>query len=143
VAKLPPPHNLTIFKSYREVVLNRKFSEHLLRHPVAKEVLDWFQDAGSPEEHFFATMERVLRLSSDNLMVVQNLEEAECPVMARYTLWEGESECMGIWRHNICQFSVGDFPELEDRARSSLFVNKFSVAEDALAAACWSERVLK
>ena len=41
VVKPPPPYNLTIFKSYRETVLNRSFAEFIIKSPLSRALLKW------------------------------------------------------------------------------------------------------
>ncbi len=43
VVKPPAPFNLTVFKSYRETVLNRSFAEFVVRSTVSRGLLRWLE----------------------------------------------------------------------------------------------------
>jgi len=52
----------------------------------------------------------------------------------------------GHYRNEVCVFSLHDLPLMigpSDLAQGSLFINKFMVKVDSVAAACWSERLLR
>jgi hypothetical protein len=140
--KSAAPHNLSIFKSYREVVLNRSFAELALRHPVAKDLLAWLADTSCPDEYFFVTLNQI-HFNNADYSFTQETETPPCELQARYTRWEFSSPglCFGRNTRHLCQFSVRDLTMLAWEARDALFVNKFNATTDALAAVCWAERV--
>ena len=55
----PPPHNLTIFKGYKENILSRQSASFFIRSQMAQDFLNWLYDAACPEEFFYATLARV------------------------------------------------------------------------------------
>ncbi len=64
----PTPYNLTLFKGYKEVVLNRTEAAFLLDHPVSRQVLAWMADVYIPDEAFYATMTRTRIGVEDGLL---------------------------------------------------------------------------
>ena len=54
-----PPHNLTIFKGYKENILSRQSASFFIRSQMAQDLLNWLYDTACPEEFFYATLARV------------------------------------------------------------------------------------
>jgi hypothetical protein len=143
VAKTPAPHDLQIYQSFREVLLNRTLARFAAEDPLAASLHDWLSDAFVSDELFFATLNRLQPLPRDGGVVTQKDPEEEdyCPVEPRYSLWKFDGHCFGHVTRSLCHFSLRDFPNLSYKSRYSLFVNKFNASSDAVATACWSERV--
>ena len=57
--KPPAPHNLTVLKAQKNVILRRDFVNFLVYHPVAIAYYNWLSDSFIPDEHFFSTMSTV------------------------------------------------------------------------------------
>ena len=57
--KEPPPHNLTVCKGVKNVLLDRETAEFMLYSEVASDLYNWLQDAEVPEEAFYSTLVRV------------------------------------------------------------------------------------
>ena len=74
---LPPiPHNLTVFKGLKNVVLNRTFAEFLVSdNQVVRDFLDWAKEMSVPDESFYSTFIRVdmekLKRSRHNFNVLE------------------------------------------------------------------------
>ena len=150
VPKGQPPWNLTVFKGNKNSVLNRTFCSFLLHHPVSKIYYRWLQDTDVPDESFYNTLDRVAT-NEEGSQISQNLEPTWPESLSpRYTLWidswimsfiNTRTWCYGNVVREICQFSVRDIRGLTVSSEDSVFVNKFNASVDALALACWLERI--
>uniref|UniRef100_A0A8C4IZ65 GCNT2 transferase n=1 Tax=Dromaius novaehollandiae TaxID=8790 RepID=A0A8C4IZ65_DRONO len=59
VRKAPPPHNLTIYFGSAYIAVTRPFVEFVLHDQRAIDLLAWSEDAYSPDEHFWVTLNRI------------------------------------------------------------------------------------
>ncbi|XP_010142657.1 PREDICTED: beta-1,3-galactosyl-O-glycosyl-glycoprotein beta-1,6-N-acetylglucosaminyltransferase 3-like, partial [Buceros rhinoceros silvestris] len=57
--KLPPPHNQPMFTGSAYIVVTRAFVQHILENPRAQRFLEWAKDTYSPDEHVWATLNRM------------------------------------------------------------------------------------
>ena len=99
------PFGLTVYKGLKNVMITRRFSEFLLNHPVAVEFYKWLEDVRVPDELFYQTLARIVKIDPSSSSssaekpetarkVVQqdhemNTDEAG---MVRYTVWAFEKK---------------------------------------------------
>jgi hypothetical protein len=57
--------------------------------------------------------------------------------IARYVHWESIHECKGIWRNQVCVFSIEDLPKIKEA--KEFIVNKFLLDFDPIAYQCMEE----
>ena len=58
----------------RNVIFNQTFANFTLNHPVANTVLLWMSDMLVPEESFYNTLIRLVKVKEDGLSTVRNLK---------------------------------------------------------------------
>ena len=54
-----PPFGLEIFKGYKNVIVRRDRVDFIINHPVAKEFRIFLKPTYIPDEHLFATVDRI------------------------------------------------------------------------------------
>ncbi|KGL77295.1 Beta-1,3-galactosyl-O-glycosyl-glycoprotein beta-1,6-N-acetylglucosaminyltransferase 3, partial [Tinamus guttatus] len=57
--KAPPPHGYPMFTGNAYFVASRAFVEHLFQSPTVQQFLEWAKDTYSPDEHVWATLNRM------------------------------------------------------------------------------------
>ncbi|XP_009080455.1 PREDICTED: beta-1,3-galactosyl-O-glycosyl-glycoprotein beta-1,6-N-acetylglucosaminyltransferase 3, partial [Acanthisitta chloris] len=57
--KQPPPHNYPMFTGNAYIVVTRDFVQHIFENPTAQKFLEWAKDTYSPDEHVWATLNRM------------------------------------------------------------------------------------
>ncbi|GFN80850.1 beta-1,3-galactosyl-o-glycosyl-glycoprotein beta-1,6-n-acetylglucosaminyltransferase-like [Plakobranchus ocellatus] len=117
-----PPHGFKVVKGSAYNMLSRAFVEFALRHPWAKDLIDWSRDVGSPDEYVWATLNH-----AQNMVVPGGYTGTPWrkPSLASYTAWQGESKCASSFVRWICIFSPGDLPRLV--SKHHFFANKFYI----------------
>ena len=133
-----PPHDLVIFKGFKEVVLYRSFAKWCLDSDIGKDFLHWCSSVTYPEEIFFSTLTRInYQQHMDNGITHQDLKSPSSyyqnDLCVRRSLWEENVKiCHGKMKRYICNLAIDDFPEalLKDEEGGSsncLFLNKFDL----------------
>ena len=90
MGKRVPPHNLTVYKGMKNVVITREFAAFCLYDPLAIDLFNWLAFAEVPDELFFQTLvlvnrteyEATGRVEQDFGMVTN------AGLMPRLTTWE-------------------------------------------------------
>uniref|UniRef100_A0A8C0B8B8 Beta-1,3-galactosyl-O-glycosyl-glycoprotein beta-1,6-N-acetylglucosaminyltransferase 3 n=1 Tax=Buteo japonicus TaxID=224669 RepID=A0A8C0B8B8_9AVES len=57
--KPPPPHNYPMFTGNAYIVVTRAFVQYIFENPTAQQFLEWAKDTYSPDEHVWATLNRM------------------------------------------------------------------------------------
>ncbi|XP_010294747.1 PREDICTED: beta-1,3-galactosyl-O-glycosyl-glycoprotein beta-1,6-N-acetylglucosaminyltransferase 3-like, partial [Phaethon lepturus] len=57
--KQPPPHNSPMFTGNAYIVVTRAFVQHIFENPTVQQFLEWAKDTYSPDEHVWATLNRM------------------------------------------------------------------------------------
>ncbi|XP_008946043.1 PREDICTED: beta-1,3-galactosyl-O-glycosyl-glycoprotein beta-1,6-N-acetylglucosaminyltransferase 3, partial [Merops nubicus] len=57
--KEPPPHNYPMFTGNAYILVTRAFVRHIFENPTAQQFLEWAKDTYSPDEHVWATLNRM------------------------------------------------------------------------------------
>ena len=71
----PPPYNLTLYKGIKSYRLPRQFVSFLLKHPVARNYLDWVKFTAVNDEHTVQTLARISNITLSSIgdwQVTQN-----------------------------------------------------------------------
>ena len=73
-------------------MITRNFSAFILTHPVAIEYYKWLEDVRVPDELFYQTLARIVKIDpAEKKVVVQDHEmNTAAAGMIRYTLWAYE-----------------------------------------------------
>ena len=116
-----------LYASIEQKKLYKTLSEaHIFTPP------EWAKQTSIPDEHVIPTLARVnidtltLTMSQGSVTwaVTQDLE----PVPKyRFDRWDGHGRCEGVWRHDLCVFSLEDLATIVT-ARSAL-INKAHLLE--------------
>ncbi|XP_010123326.1 PREDICTED: beta-1,3-galactosyl-O-glycosyl-glycoprotein beta-1,6-N-acetylglucosaminyltransferase 3-like, partial [Chlamydotis macqueenii] len=57
--KKPPPHSSPMFTGNAYIVVTRAFVQHVFEDPTVQQFLEWAKDTYSPDEHVWATLNRM------------------------------------------------------------------------------------
>ena len=136
----PVPHNITLFKGSRYVIISRKFAHDVLTNAVYLEFKNWLKDTFIADETFFATIARVVHITQTDTKtykVTQNLQSFDTTNgrCTRAVIWSnvGKPKCYGGFVREVCMLTVQDLcseivtkPNVQD----CLVANKFRMSVD-------------
>ena len=97
---------------------------------------DWAKFTNIPDEHVVPTLARVRLDSLTQVNGSWTLTQDLVPVPKyRFARWDfGGKRCRGVWRHEVCVFSIADLSTII-QARSAL-VNKVMTQYDPAIGEC-------
>lgn len=140
--KSPPPEGIEMYVGSAYFVLSRPFIQFIFDSPLIPEFLEWSKDTFSPDEHFWATLNRlpgapgglsrtdgeVTDLDSKTRLVKWNyLEDSNYP------------PCTGTHVRSVCIYGA---PELRWLLTSGhWFGNKFDPKVDPILVKCLIEKI--
>ncbi|XP_032807492.1 beta-1,3-galactosyl-O-glycosyl-glycoprotein beta-1,6-N-acetylglucosaminyltransferase-like [Petromyzon marinus] len=147
--KSPPPIPTPMFSGNAYIVVTRAFVEHVLSDPTARALMEWEKDTFSPDEHLWATLQRLPgvpgstpphdKYDVEDMMAIARL--------VRWSYMEGDTlqgaaypPCRGTHMRAICINSAKDLAWVLKQRH--LFVNKLDSDVDELAVHCL-ERYLR
>lgn len=146
--KLPPPHNQPMFTGNAYVVVTRAFVQHVLENPAAQQFLEWAKDTYSPDEHVWATLNRMPGVPGA-VPPNEKYHLSDMNALARLVKWqylEGDtskgapySPCTGQHQRAVCIYGVGDVPWMLQQHH--LLANKFDPQVDDAAIQCLEEHL--
>ncbi|XP_017672502.1 PREDICTED: beta-1,3-galactosyl-O-glycosyl-glycoprotein beta-1,6-N-acetylglucosaminyltransferase 3 [Lepidothrix coronata] len=148
IEKLPPPLNCPMFTGNAYIVVTRGFVRHLFENPTAQKFLEWSKDTYSPDEHVWATLNRMpgvpgavphndkFQLSDMNAL----------PRLVKWAYLEGDPSkgapyppCTGRHQRSVCIYGAGDLPWMLQQHH--LLANKFDPEVDDAAILCLEEHL--
>ncbi|XP_042563359.1 beta-1,3-galactosyl-O-glycosyl-glycoprotein beta-1,6-N-acetylglucosaminyltransferase 3-like [Clupea harengus] len=143
IKKSPPPISSPMFSGNAYFVLSREFVEHLFKSPEAKALLEWAKDTYSPDEHLWASLQRMPGMPgsspSNNKYDMTDLNS-----IARLVKWvslEGDIRkgapyptCDGMYRREVCVYGAGDLKWI--LSQHHLLANKFDPEVDDVVLKC-------
>ncbi|XP_009679921.2 beta-1,3-galactosyl-O-glycosyl-glycoprotein beta-1,6-N-acetylglucosaminyltransferase 3 [Struthio camelus] len=141
--KEPPPHGSPMFTGNAYIVATRAFVEHVFQSPTVQQFLEWAKDTYSPDEHVWATLNRMPGVPG---AVPHNdkFELSDMNAMARLVKWqylEGDTSkgapyppCTGLHQRAVCVYGAGDLPWMLQQHH--LLANKFDPLVDEAAIQC-------
>ncbi|XP_032837082.2 beta-1,3-galactosyl-O-glycosyl-glycoprotein beta-1,6-N-acetylglucosaminyltransferase-like [Petromyzon marinus] len=143
VRKSPPPIPSPVFAGSAYMVVTRAFVEHVLSDPAARALMEWSNDTYSPDEHLWATLQRMPGVPG--AAPWHDVHDATClSAIVRAVKWsafQGDvaqgaayPPCRGAYVRQICVYGAGDLPWLVRQRQ--LFANKFDTAVDPVAVHC-------
>eukprot|EP00061_Rhincodon_typus_P002708 g18258.t1 len=113
-------------------VASRAFVNHLFQSPEIQKFLKWAEDTYSPDEHVWATLQRIPTVPGSNPHN-SKYHMSDMAAIARMVKWsymEGDitkgapyPKCTGTHRHAVCIFGSGDLHWIVQQHH--LFANKF------------------
>ncbi|XP_056425797.1 beta-1,3-galactosyl-O-glycosyl-glycoprotein beta-1,6-N-acetylglucosaminyltransferase 3-like [Hyla sarda] len=141
--KSPPPINVPMFSGGAYIVLSRDFVKHIFESPNIQEFIKWEKDTYSPDEHFWATVNRMPEVPGA-IPYHEKYDVSDLNSISRVVKWSYEEgdvykgalypPCTGIHRRMICIYGSGDLNWL--LKQHHLFANKFDPAVDDIAIQC-------
>ncbi|XP_071490911.1 N-acetyllactosaminide beta-1,6-N-acetylglucosaminyl-transferase-like [Diadema antillarum] len=130
VEKPPPPQNFTFYFGNAYYAATRGYVQYVIHNKTAIELLQYSEDAYSPDEHYWVTLHRIPGVPGG---VVGSSWES----IVRFVKWKGTPkfpECVGKYVRNICIFGAGYVHHLASQVH--LFANKFHMSYDPIAMQC-------
>ncbi|XP_031441398.1 beta-1,3-galactosyl-O-glycosyl-glycoprotein beta-1,6-N-acetylglucosaminyltransferase 3-like [Clupea harengus] len=143
IKKSPPPISTPMFSGNAYFVLSREFVEHLFKNPEAKALIEWEKDTYSPDEHLWATLQRMPGMPGSS-PPNNKYDMTDMNSIARLVKWsdhEGDVRrgasyppCHGEYRRGVCVYGAGDLNWIV--RHQHLFANKFDPEVDEIALKC-------
>ncbi|KAL2094582.1 hypothetical protein ACEWY4_009301 [Coilia grayii] len=141
--KSPPPISTPMFSGNAYFVLMREFVQQLFKNPEAKALLEWEKDTYSPDEHLWATLQRMSTMpgSSPPSYKYHTSDMIAISRLVKWwslegDVWKGASYpiCSGRHRHAVCVYGAGDLTWMVKQRH--LLANKFDPEVDDVALIC-------
>ncbi|XP_063301783.1 beta-1,3-galactosyl-O-glycosyl-glycoprotein beta-1,6-N-acetylglucosaminyltransferase 3-like [Pelobates fuscus] len=146
--KSPPPGNVRMFSGNAYIVVSRDFVRSLFEDPLLKEFVEWEKDTYSPDEHMWATLNRMARVPG-SLPSHKKHDISDLTAIARLVKWQGHAgnvdegapyaDCTGEYRRTVCIYGVGDLQWILQQHH--LFGNKFDSSVDNNALQCMEQYI--
>lgn len=107
--------------------------------PLVQNLFNWSQDAYSPDEYIWATVQRMYPRLPGSFPPDQKYDLNELTSVTRLVKWAGLDgkvypKCGGAYRHGICVYGVSDLTWL--LSHKHFFANKFDQRVDLFAVEC-------
>ncbi|XP_071800979.1 N-acetyllactosaminide beta-1,6-N-acetylglucosaminyl-transferase-like [Asterias amurensis] len=131
--KEPPPHNFTVHFGNAYYAATWAFVDYMLTSPQGVDLLEWSNDTFSPDEHFWATLQRGAGTPG-------GYPHATWDENVRFMKWgdiKKHPACRGKYVRAVCVFGVGYLDYLA--TQPYLFANKFHYSFDPVAIQCIEE----
>ncbi|NXB11844.1 GCNT3 acetylglucosaminyltransferase, partial [Cnemophilus loriae] len=144
--KQPPPHSYPMFTGSAYNAVTRDFVQYVFENPTAQKFLEWSKDSYSPDEHVWATLNRMPGVPggmphSDKF---QLSDMNALPRLVKWEFLEGDISngapyppCTGRHQRAVCIYGVGDVPWMLQQHH--LLANKFDPDMDDAAVQCLEE----
>ncbi|KAG9280997.1 beta-1,3-galactosyl-O-glycosyl-glycoprotein beta-1,6-N-acetylglucosaminyltransferase 3 [Astyanax mexicanus] len=143
IKKTDPPIKSPMFTGNAYFVVSREFVEHMFSSPEILNFMEWEKDTYSPDEHMWATLQRMPNMPGSN-PPNGKYDESDMLAIARLVKWsylEGDLRkgapyppCTGAHRHAVCVYGAGDIKWIV--RQKHLFANKFDPEVDDIAIKC-------
>uniref|UniRef100_A0A3B4DX35 Beta-1,3-galactosyl-O-glycosyl-glycoprotein beta-1,6-N-acetylglucosaminyltransferase 3 n=1 Tax=Pygocentrus nattereri TaxID=42514 RepID=A0A3B4DX35_PYGNA len=143
IKKTPPPIKTPMFSGNAYFVTSREFVEYLFQNQEILNFMEWEKDTYSPDEHMWATLQRMLDVPGSN-PPNEKYHESDMLSIARLVKWsylEGDVRkgapyppCSGGHRHAVCVYGAGDLKWI--LKQKHLLANKFDPGVDNIAIKC-------
>lgn len=143
IKKTRPPIDTPMYSGNAYFVVTREFVEYLFSNPVIQNFIEWEKDTYSPDEHMWATLQRMPSVPGSN-PPNQKYDESDMMSIARLVKWsylEGSLlkgapylPCTGQHRRAVCVYGAGDLNWIV--RQKHLFANKFDPQVDNIAIKC-------
>ncbi|XP_078087631.1 NACHT, LRR and PYD domains-containing protein 3-like [Mustelus asterias] len=147
IKKSPPPIRSPMYAGGAYIIVTRTFVSVLFANPEIQAFFKWSEDTYSPDEHVWATLQRMPEIPGYMPYIPGNYESD--PVVTRVVKWSfiaGDvakgapyPPCTGKYRHQLCVYGSGDLHWIVQQDR--LFANKFDAQVDNTAVQCMEEYV--
>jgi beta-1,6-N-acetylglucosaminyltransferase 4 len=125
------------YKSEAYVMISYAFANFLMTNPIAINVLRFFSDCKSPEEHFYATMYRW-----PNAPGGYDPKYKKLYFSTESAFWGFNRKCRGQTIHQVCITNLDDLHEIVHLGATHAFHNKYSMDYDPTAMQCMEARIV-
>ncbi|KAG8575929.1 hypothetical protein GDO81_009709 [Engystomops pustulosus] len=146
--KTSPPIKIPMFSGGAYIVVTRDFVKYVLESPEIQHFIEWEKDTYSPDEHFWATLNRMPEVPG-SVHFNEKYDLSDLNAISRLVKWsyhEGDvakgasyPPCTGIHFHSICIYGSGDLHWM--LKQHHLFANKFDPTVDDVAIQCLEEHL--
>ncbi|XP_026221623.1 beta-1,3-galactosyl-O-glycosyl-glycoprotein beta-1,6-N-acetylglucosaminyltransferase 3-like [Anabas testudineus] len=143
VQKSPPPISSPMFSGNAYFVVTRAFVKYVIEDREAQKLLEWEKDTYSPDEHLWATLQRMPSVPG-SMPANSKYDVSDMQAFARVVKWSylaGDekngapySRCTGAYRRAVCVYGAGDLLWL--LKQHHLLANKFDPEVDDIAIRC-------
>lgn len=143
VRKPPPPISSPMFSGNAYFVVTRDFVRNIMESKEVQNLLEWEKDTYSPDEHLWATLQRMPSVPGSN-PADEKYHSSDMQAIARLVKWSylaGEVDkgapyppCTGTYRRAVCVYGFGDLKWLLQQHH--LIANKFDPQVDDVAIRC-------
>ncbi|XP_072529784.1 beta-1,3-galactosyl-O-glycosyl-glycoprotein beta-1,6-N-acetylglucosaminyltransferase 3 [Salminus brasiliensis] len=143
IKKTSPPIKTPMFTGNAYFVVSREFVEHMFNSQEILNFIEWEKDTYSPDEHMWATLQRMPNVPGSN-PPNEKYHESDMLAIARLVKWsylEGDlmkgapyPPCTGTHRRAVCVYGAGDLKWI--LRQKHLFANKFDPGVDDIAIKC-------
>ena len=122
IPKVPPPHNISIYKGSTHIIALREFVDFALHSQIAKDFYEFLKDTLIPDEMIYASLQQLPGapggIKGNHLKWIQR---------AMHWEWGDKTVevCLGMWKRQICWISLKDLRwALREDNKEKLFVHK-------------------
>ena len=133
IKKPPPPHNAKMFFGNAYYAAGRPYVDYLLSNKVAKDLLEYLSDSLSPDEHYWATVQRYPGVPGG----YPNSTWASNVRFIRWTNSDYYAPCVGKYVRAVCVIGAGFLPYLSKMPH--IFLNKIHYDYDPITFQCLEE----
>ncbi|XP_068168671.1 beta-1,3-galactosyl-O-glycosyl-glycoprotein beta-1,6-N-acetylglucosaminyltransferase 3 [Antennarius striatus] len=143
VRKSPPPISTPMYSGNAYFVVSRAFVEYVMHNEEVQNLLEWEKDTYSPDEHLWATLQRMPSVPGSMPPNVK-YDTSDMQAFARLVKWSYLSgdvrqgapypPCTGAYQRAVCVYGVGDIQWL--LSQHHLLANKFDPEVDDTVIRC-------
>ncbi|XP_063782324.1 beta-1,3-galactosyl-O-glycosyl-glycoprotein beta-1,6-N-acetylglucosaminyltransferase 3-like [Pseudophryne corroboree] len=144
--KGPLPISSPIFTGSAYFVVSRDFVQYIFEEPQVQKFIDWVKDTYSPDEHLWATLNRMPGVPGSS-PYSGKYDLTDMNAMARMVKWAYSAGdinkgapypiCTGTHKRSVCVYGTGDLNWL--LKQHHLLANKFDLDVDDAAIHCMEE----
>ena len=122
ITKVPPPHNISIYKGSTHIIALREFVDFALHSQIAKDFYEFLKETEIPDETIYASLQQLSGAPG-------GIKGNQLKWIQRAILWNGGRRtlrgCFGMWKREICWISLKDLRwALREDNKEKLFVHK-------------------
>ncbi|XP_069722806.1 beta-1,3-galactosyl-O-glycosyl-glycoprotein beta-1,6-N-acetylglucosaminyltransferase 3 [Phaenicophaeus curvirostris] len=146
--KQPPPLKSPMFTGSAYIVVTRAFVQHVFENPTVQRFLEWSKDTYSPDEHVWATLNRMPGVPGGTPHNAK-YELSDMNALPRLVKWqyqEGDTSkgapyppCTGRHQRSVCIYGAGDLHWMLQYHH--FLANKFDPEVDDVAIQCLEEHL--
>jgi mucin type N-acetylglucosaminyltransferase 3 len=126
-----------MFSGSAYIVVTREFVKQLFQNPEARNLMEWVKDTYSPDEHLWASLQRVPDMPGSNPPNIK-YDMTDMNALSRLVKWSHEggdirkgasyAPCHGKYQRGVCVYGAGDLKWILEQKH--LFANKFNPEVD-------------